>query len=170
MSRSNKTRTLSPINRESAGCLIFPKHKTLSSVIHDSTLFNTCLFHGKLHPVKSSRVYYYELGFSGSAALLEGIGTSIKLTVWLAVARWWGGCWKKLSVVDYVFRTVSALLLTAFISLHSLNMSKYLICKTLLQCNQRAVINILICRGTMAKCDFHDKGPHGTKETFLFSW
>lgn len=145
MSRSNKTMTLSPINQESVGCLIFPEHKTLSSVIHDSTLFNTCLFHGKLHPVKSSRVYYYELGFSGSVTLLEGIVTSIKLTVWLAVARWCGGCWNRISVVDYVFCTVSALLLTAFISLHSLNMSKYLTCKTLLWYNQSTVINILIC-------------------------
>lgn len=51
-------------------CLLFREHEILSSVIHASTPSNTCPFHGNLHLVKSSRVHYYELSFSGNITLL----------------------------------------------------------------------------------------------------
>lgn len=135
MPSSDITMTLSLSNPHpplsSLKCLLFLQHETLSPVIHASTPSNTCPFHGILHPVKSSRVHYYELSFSGNAAVffrnrsLDQVGCVT------------GGGQMVRRLPDLSFRgglivSQSRHCETGFATgLHPLKMSKYLTSKTL---------------------------------------
>lgn len=68
MLSSDKNHDIISIKPPSIEMFIIPTASDI--VICDTCKSNTCPFHGNLHPVKSSRVHYYELSFSGNAAVL----------------------------------------------------------------------------------------------------